>query len=144
MKVEIPQINWHGGKPILTVDFHPFSNFFVTCGLDEADSNMRIIFWELVKQEDIIRENGGKETKDATSQLEWVPVFKYAETGLPKQPNLAKFSPKGTYLASAGGDESVSLWMEKMRFIEIGKSDKELRWGIMRTIKTHFGEISDF
>jgi len=46
MKVEIPQVAWQGDREsIFSVDFLPFSDFFVTCG-DDNDENMYIRFWK--------------------------------------------------------------------------------------------------
>ena len=36
MKIELPEINWHGQmQRIMSVDFHPFMNIFVTGGSDD-------------------------------------------------------------------------------------------------------------
>lgn len=38
MKIEIPQIFWHGNKDrIFSIDFYPNSNFLVTCGAEPED-----------------------------------------------------------------------------------------------------------
>lgn len=61
------------------------------------------MFWQLVKQDkNAIKEDGGKEAKNPNSLLEWMPEFKYADTSFAKQPNVVRFSPLGTYMASAG------------------------------------------
>jgi hypothetical protein len=40
MKLEIPQINWHGSmQRILSLDFHPFFDLLVTGGSDEKRDN---------------------------------------------------------------------------------------------------------
>ena len=49
MRVEIPQVAWQGEKEsIFSIDFLPFTNFFVTCGYDKGE-NMFIRFWQWEK-----------------------------------------------------------------------------------------------
>ncbi len=38
MKIEIPQIFWHGNRDrIMSIDFYPNTNFLVTCGAESED-----------------------------------------------------------------------------------------------------------
>ena len=38
MRIEIPQIFWHGDRDrIMAIDFYPNSNFLVTCGAEIED-----------------------------------------------------------------------------------------------------------
>ena len=143
MKVEIPQINWHGKEPVLSIDFYPFSNLFVTCGHDDSGSNMRVIFWELVKKEKLDQPDGGKDPKDPLSNLEWIPVFKYSDNSFTQQPSVVRWSPNGTHLASAGSNDSLSLWDYKMRSIEMNSFKTEPRWGVCKNLRGHFWEITD-
>ena len=54
MKVEIPLINWQGNaESIFSIDFLPFSNFFVTCGYDSEES-MYIRFWQWEKNGKVV------------------------------------------------------------------------------------------
>lgn len=41
MKGGTVQINWHGTKPVLTLDFHPFSGLLATGG---ADFDIKVYF----------------------------------------------------------------------------------------------------
>lgn len=83
------------------------------------------------------------EKEDINSTLEWVPVFKYGDKSQTRAPNVVKFSPMGTYMASAGVDDTASIWDYKNRYIEMGKADMEPRWGVLRCLRGHFSEISD-
>lgn len=38
MKIEIPQIFWHGNRDrIMSLDFYPNTNFLFTCGAEAED-----------------------------------------------------------------------------------------------------------
>jgi hypothetical protein len=38
MKIEIPQIFWHGNRDrIMSIDFYPNTNFLFTCGAEAED-----------------------------------------------------------------------------------------------------------
>ena len=145
MKVEIPQIYWHGDREsIMSIDFLPLANFFVTWGYDNEES-MFIRFWQLEKTEDLRKEGKSKfnDKEDPNSLLEWTPVFKYGDKSQSRSPNVVKFSPMGTYMASAGCDDVANIWDFKRRYIEMGKTEMELRWGIFKVLRGHFSEISD-
>lgn len=46
MKVETPLYYWQGdSKEVMSIDFLPNNNFFVTCGPDDQDQ-MFVRFWK--------------------------------------------------------------------------------------------------
>ena len=102
MKIEFPEIYWHGYKErIMSIDFYPFSNFFVTGGSD-SEFNMGFIkvnIFELIKilffkkKQWEFQENGEKSEK--------VVFLGNLENGHNATVNSVKFSPNGQYLASA-------------------------------------------
>lgn len=65
---------------------------------------MFIRFWQLERTDDLRKEGNTKlnDKDDPNSQLEWTPVFKYGDKSQSRPPNVVKFSPMGTYMASAG------------------------------------------
>jgi hypothetical protein len=45
MRIEIPQIFWHGNRDrILSIDFYPNSNIIVTCGAEEEKMWIKVYF----------------------------------------------------------------------------------------------------
>lgn len=46
MRIEIPQIFWHGNRDrILSIDFYPNSNIIVTCGAEEEKMWIKVIYF---------------------------------------------------------------------------------------------------
>lgn len=70
-------------------------------------------------------------------------MFQYGEKGQASTVNVVKFSPLGTYMASAGVSEIISLWDRKMRNLEFGKSDMAVKWGTFKQLRGHFSEVTD-
>ena len=47
MRIEIPQIFWHGNRDrIMSIDFYPNSNFLVTSGA-ESENRMYVKLWRI-------------------------------------------------------------------------------------------------
>jgi len=49
----------------------------------------------------------------------------------------------GTYMASAGVDSTAMIWSCKNTFVEMGKTEMEMRWCALKSLRGHFSEISD-
>ncbi len=46
MKIEIPQIFWHGNRDrIMSIDFYPNTNLLVTCGAESEDKMWIKVFY---------------------------------------------------------------------------------------------------
>jgi hypothetical protein len=49
MRIEIPQIFWHGNRDrILSIDFYPNSNIIVTCGAEEEKMWIKVNLSHLI------------------------------------------------------------------------------------------------
>jgi len=73
----------------------------------------------------------------------WKPVFQYGDKTQNGAPNVVKFSPMGNYMISAGVQDIASIWDYKKRYIEMGKTEMKHRWGVCKSLRGHFSEISD-
>lgn len=71
-----------------------------------------------------------QQTENVNKNLEWLPVFQYGEKNLPNAPNVVKFSPMGSLMASGGSNETLVIWDIKYRYADIGNTEMELKWGI--------------
>lgn len=60
---------------------------------------------------------------------QWKPEYLYGDMGHPTPPNVVRFSPKGTYLASGGCDYKILIWDYKERYLQVGSTEKILKWG---------------
>ena len=53
MRIEIPQIFWHGNRDrIMSIDFYPNSNYLVTCGA-EIEEKSYVKLWEITLKNQI-------------------------------------------------------------------------------------------
>lgn len=46
-------------------------------------------------------------------------------------------------MVSAGVQDVASIWDYKLRYVELGKKEMVFRWGICKSLRGHFSEISD-
>lgn len=124
MKVETPQVYWQGNSEfIMSIDFLPNNNFFVTCGPDPEDElYVRFWKWEEVKKEPsasifkVWKDDPAKKQPEVVFNMDNKPVFLYGDKGHSSPPNVVWFSPWGTYMASGGCDSTILIWDYKERF----------------------------
>lgn len=46
-------------------------------------------------------------------------------------------------MVSAGVQEVAAIWDFKLRYVEMGRTEMEYRWGVCKSLRGHFSEISD-
>lgn len=151
MQVETPQVHWQGDSEIImSIDFLPNNNFFVTCGPDQAEQQyVRFWKWEENKREsaaDIFKlrtKSPAKKEEEVMLGINWKPKFLYSEQGHSAVPNIVRFSPKGTYLASGACDTRVLIWDYKERYLGMGSTEKINKWGHYKSLRGHCGDITD-
>ena len=69
MRIEIPQIFWHGNRDrIMSIDFYPNTNYLVTSGA-ESENKMYVKLWRI---EEIIIDNSNTNISQSLSN----PKFK--------------------------------------------------------------------
>lgn len=125
MRIEIPQIFWHGNRErIMSLDFHP-SGLLATCGADLINQNW-IRIWEV-----------------QVRNTNLVPVHIDDLAGTHERAvNVVKFSPDGKMLASGGDDCCIVVW-EKRKKPVFGEDREVEGWGAKRLLRGHAGEIHD-
>lgn len=165
MKVEIPQIYWHGDRNrIMSLDFYPNSNLLVTCGSDNEDKQF-IKFWEVITNSssntannNISLSNPNEESlssleiekiKQATITNKDTPSttiynFLYSISGAHTSiVNVVRFSPNGKLLACGGDDNTLFIWNLKKRPVEFGSHEEKITWGMHKLLRGHTGDIYD-
>lgn len=142
MRVETPTIYWQGNSDtIMSIDFMPANNLFVTCGPD-GEEQLYIRFWRWDKAPTEPKPNMFKMKKDESAQKSskiqigatWRPQFLYGDVGHPSPPNVVRFSTKGTYMASGGCDSKILIWDYKERYLAVGSTEKILKWGQSKSL----------
>ena len=91
MRAQTLQVSWHGGEPVLSLDFSP-SGLLATGGLDKT-----VRLWKLVVH---------PESPDTPPTLAFVYELKHHTTAI----NAVRFSPDGCTLASGADDGHIILW----------------------------------
>ncbi|GMH06710.1 hypothetical protein Nepgr_008550 [Nepenthes gracilis] len=117
MKGGTVQINWHGTKPVLTLDFHPISGILATGG---ADFDIKI--WQI--------ESGEVTKKVPTASYQNSLSYHSAAV------NALRFSPSGEYLASGADGGELLLW--KLHSTDAGQA-----WKVHKTLSFHRKDILD-
>ena len=76
MRIEIPQIFWHGNRDrIMSIDFYPNTNFLVTSGA-ESENKMYVKLWRIEYISiDNVYSNQSRER--ANPQLPYFPIYIY-------------------------------------------------------------------
>ncbi|KAM7513788.1 hypothetical protein LguiA_003371 [Lonicera macranthoides] len=111
------QINWHDTKPVLALDFHPFSGILATAG---ADFDIKL--WLI---------NSGEVEKK-------VPTVNYQNslTYHGSAVNALRFSPSGEQLASGADGGEMIIW--KLHTTEEGQA-----WKVLKTLSFHRKDVLD-
>ncbi len=103
MKFVSPDIAWHGEKQrILSIDFHPFENEFVTAGSSEK------IFSE---EKDADFYSGCVKLWHLNYDNLNQPECKYGLSDLTANVNVVKYSPDGRYLAAANDFKEIIIFV---------------------------------
>ncbi|XP_065873208.1 chromatin assembly factor 1 subunit FAS2 [Euphorbia lathyris] len=117
MKGGTVQINWHGMKPVLTLDFHPISGLLATGG---ADFDIKL--WLIGSGED--------ETKIPAATYQ--SSLSYHSSAV----NALRFSPSGEQLASGADGGEMIIW--KLHTTETGQT-----WKVLKTLSFHRKDVLD-
>ncbi|XP_048233272.1 chromatin assembly factor 1 subunit FAS2 isoform X2 [Ricinus communis] len=117
MKGGTVQINWHGTKPVLTLDFHPISGLLATGGAD-FDIKMWLI------------NSGDAEKKIPTASFQ--NSLSYHSSAV----NALRFSPSGEQLASGADGGEMIIW--KLHATETGQT-----WKVLRSLPFHRKDVLD-
>ncbi|KNA08086.1 hypothetical protein SOVF_165860 [Spinacia oleracea] len=117
MKGGTVQINWHDTKPVLTLDFHPFSGLLATGG---ADFDIKI--WKVESEE------AQKKIPTASYQTS----LSYHSSAV----NVLKFSPSGELIASGADGGELILWKSHL-------TDAGQVWKVLKTFSFHRKDVLD-
>ena len=160
MKVEIPEIFWHGDRDrIMSIDFYPNTNFLVTCGA-ESEDKMYIKLWQIVYQNNKNATNSqddsekglnsaSKDKKYSTekqllSEYQIIPKFLHELSGAHTTTvNVVRFSPNGMYLATGGDDSAIVIWVQRSRPISFGSSEEKVTWSNYKILRGHLSDVYD-
>lgn len=130
MKVETPEISWHGRDPVYSADFQPGKH--TTCRLATASTDTNVQIWY------VSVDNDGKAQ----------PTFAASLSRHTKAVNVVRFSRDGELLASGADDGLVILWkLQEVGNIApvFGKEDEECKetWAAMKTLRGHLEDVYD-
>ncbi|KAI5672511.1 hypothetical protein M9H77_12875 [Catharanthus roseus] len=117
MKGGTVQINWHGTKPVLTLDFHPFSGLLATGG---ADFDIKI--WVIDSSEEQKKDPGAS----------YQSSLSYHSSAV----NALRFSPSGDQLASGADGGELIIW-------KIYSTDAGEAWKVLKTLLFHRKDVLD-
>ncbi|XP_043719312.1 chromatin assembly factor 1 subunit FAS2 isoform X1 [Telopea speciosissima] len=117
MKGGTVQINWHGTKPVLTLDFHPQSGILATGG---ADFDIKL--WLV---------NSGEAQKEVPT-ASYQSSLSYHGSSV----NILRFAPSGEYLASGADGGELIIW--KLHTTEVGQT-----WKVLKTLLFHRKDVLD-
>ncbi|KDP31723.1 hypothetical protein JCGZ_14936 [Jatropha curcas] len=117
MKGGTVQINWHGTKPVLTLDFHPISGLLATGG---ADFDIKL--WLI---------NSG-EAQEKIPTASYQNSLSYHSSAV----NALRFSPSGDQLASGADGGELIIW--KLHSTETGQT-----WKVLKNLSFHRKDVLD-
>ncbi|XP_071504009.1 chromatin assembly factor 1 subunit B-like [Diadema antillarum] len=130
MKVETPEISWHGRDPVYSIDFQPGSHSLRRIATASTDTNVQVWYVEV--------DNDGKAQ----------PTFAASLSRHTKAVNVVRFSPDGELIASGADDSLMILW--KLQDVGIvapsfGKEDEDCKetWSAIKTFRGHLEDIYD-
>ncbi|KAG2187101.1 hypothetical protein INT44_004771 [Umbelopsis vinacea] len=140
MKAKPIEINWHDREAVYSVDFSPNSNRVVTAG---ADGTVRI--WSIVQRAKSAAANESSTSGNTNMPVEVDFLSELKRHTAPV--NVARFSPSGLYIASAGDDTNVIIWKPtdvKQVTFGSGNADYEKEsWVAHAILRGHTKEIYD-
>ncbi|KAK9950083.1 hypothetical protein M0R45_005587 [Rubus argutus] len=114
MKGGTVQINWHGTKPVLTLDFHPTSGTLATGG---ADYDIKL--WLI---------NSGEKHPSAS----YHNSLSYHSSAV----NVLRFSPSGEQLASGADGGELIVW-------KLHTTENSQTWKVLKTLSFHRKDVLD-
>ncbi|KAG8640801.1 chromatin assembly factor 1 subunit FAS2 isoform X2 [Manihot esculenta] len=117
MKGGTVQINWHGTKPVLTLDFHPISGLLATGG---ADFDIKL--WLI---------NSGEAQKKIPTSTYQNSLSHHCSAV-----NTLRFSKSGDLLASGADGGELIVW--KLHSTETGQT-----WKVLKNLSFHRKDILD-
>ncbi|XP_050204251.1 chromatin assembly factor 1 subunit FAS2 [Mercurialis annua] len=118
MKGGTVQINWHGTKPVLTLDFHPISGLLATGG---ADFDIKI--WLI---------NSVADAQKKIPEASFQNSLSYHSSAV----NAVRFSPTGEHLASGADGGELIIW--KLHTTETGQT-----WKVLKLLSFHRKDVLD-
>ncbi|KAL3278163.1 hypothetical protein HHI36_013505 [Cryptolaemus montrouzieri] len=127
MKCTIPEISWHNREPVLSVDLYPNLNSFYR--LATAGGDCHVLIWQIIIEDD------GSVKQEVISDLKRHQ----------RSVNVVKWSPTGTYLASADDDANIIIWQLKtdnIPSLDDDSNDKET-WNVLKIFRGHKEDIYD-
>ncbi|KAF6205734.1 hypothetical protein GE061_019907 [Apolygus lucorum] len=135
MKCIIPEISWHNRDPVLSVDIqnkNPDEGFY---RLATGGTDTHVLIWHVVQKD------------DGAMQLDCVCDLSRHQ----KAVNAVKFSPNGTYLASADDESYIIIWKkrEETDAPELDAADTSTitenieHWTQVKTLRGHLNDIYD-
>ena len=183
MRIEIPQIFWHGNRDrIMSIDFYPNSNYLVTSGA-ESENKMFVKLWRI---EQILIDNSNLNTlqlqqnpqngqnpnqnqngedngnqnqnnnnvnnnnfqtltdPENNSNIRIKPEFEYELNGAHiSTVNICRFSPNGKYLATGSDDNTIIIWVQKLRPTTFGSTEEKISWCNHKILRGHSGDVYD-
>ena len=181
MRIEIPQIFWHGNRDrIMSIDFYPNSNYLVTSGA-ESENKMFVKLWRI---EQILIDNSNLNTQqlqqnpqngqntnqngednanpnqnnnnvnnnnfqtltdpENNSNIRIKPEFEYELNGAHiSTVNICRFSPNGKYLATGSDDNTIIIWVQKLRPTTFGSTEEKISWCNHKILRGHSGDVYD-
>ncbi|XP_021713903.1 chromatin assembly factor 1 subunit FAS2-like [Chenopodium quinoa] len=117
MKGGTVQINWHDTKPVLTLDFHPFSGLLATGG---ADFDIKI--WQV----------DSEEAQNKIPTASYQTSLSYHSSAV----NVLRFAPSGELIASGADGGELILWKSHL-------SDAGQVWKVLKTLSFHRKDVLD-
>lgn len=131
MRLDTPEIAWHGKEPILSVDFSKIGS---TWRLASAGADNDVKIWSIVSSED-------QQTK-----IEFLANLSRHT----KAVNVVKFSPKEEILASGGDDSMIILWKLNNSpdqntdvFMETDDIQNKESWTFQKALRGHIEDVYD-
>ncbi|XP_063954269.1 chromatin assembly factor 1 subunit B-like [Lytechinus pictus] len=130
MKVETPEISWHGRDPVYSADFQPGKRSLRRIATASTDTNILVWYVNV--------DNDGKAQ----------PTFAASLSRHTKAVNVVRFSPDGDILASGADDGLVILWkLQEVGNVApvFGKEDEDCKetWATTKTLRGHLEDVYD-